>query len=156
MAVSSIIQPTVFPTLDDLVSSVPREHSNETTFRTRGFSFATNHVAFPRGRDDLLKSYSRFIASYTGRCEVAFQYVLRIQLHHTVQAHIIQAGKFEEELFSDDGRSDGYFIDVLQHEEEDTTSFDFGFELMADVDNFASIKASPQLNCVSIFCLWFT
>jgi hypothetical protein len=153
MTVSSIIQPTIFPRLDDRVSHIPREHNKEITFRRRDFSFATNHVGFPRGRDDLLESYSRFIATYTGRCEVAFQYVLRTQLHQTIGTQTIQARNIEGELSLDDEGSDAYFIDVLQHEEEDTMSYDFGLELIADVDNFASVEVPPQLNCVSIFCL---
>ncbi|KAI4839864.1 acetyl-CoA synthetase-like protein [Aureobasidium sp. EXF-8845] len=156
MAVSSIIQPTVFPTLDDRVSPIQRKHRNETTSRKRDLSFTANHIAFPRGRDDLLESYSRFIASYTGRRGVAFQYVLRTQLYHAIESQAIQARRIEEEPPSDDERSDAYIIDVLQHGQDDTTSYDFGLELIADVNNFASVEAPSQLHCVSIFSLWFT
>lgn len=150
MAVSFTIQPPVFPRLHDLVSSVPRENNGETTLKQLDFSFATNHVALPRGRDDLLASYSQFIASYTGDSEVTFQYALRTQLHHTVQGQIIQARCIDEQDLAYYEGPDRCIFEIVQHKEEDPKRFDFGLELIADVDNFASVEAPPQLECVSV------
>jgi hypothetical protein len=150
MADSSIIQPTTFPRLDDLLSPIQHEDIDETQYKQREFSFAINHVPCPRGRDALLKSYSQFVASYTSESEVTFQYALRTQLHHTVQGQIIQARCIDEQDLAYYEGPDRCIFEIVQHKEEDPKRFDFGLELIADVDNFASVEAPPQLKCVSV------
>lgn len=151
MADSSIIRPTSFPKLDNLLSYVQHQNNEEAQYKRRDFSFATNHVPCPRGRDALLKNYSQFIAFYTGECEVAYQYVLRTQLHHAVQPQIIQARAMDTEVLLDHKTNNDYTFDIIQPEERHTTSFDFGLEIVADVDNFISTEAPALLNCVSMF-----
>lgn len=150
MADSSIIRPTAFPRLDDLSSPVLFEDRNETQYKRHNFSFATDHIPCPRGRDALLKGYSRFVASYAGECEVAFQYALRTQLYDAVEPRIIQARTVDPEIWLDHEDIKDYVFDTVHPEEGNTTIFDFGFEIIADVDNFASIEAPPLLHCVSI------
>jgi len=151
MSDTSNIQPTVFPRLDNLSSSVQSEANDEVQYKQRHFSFATNHVPCPRGKDALLKDYCQFIAFYTGECEVAYQYALRTQTHHAVEPQIIQARKIDTEILSGHKTNNDYTFEIIHPEEEDTVSFDFGFEIVADVDNFISTEAPPLLNCVSIF-----
>ena len=149
MAEPSDIRPTAFPRLDNLLSSVQHEGNDEVQYKQRDFSFATNHVPCPRGRDALLKDYSEFIAFYTGECEVAYQYALRTQIHHAVEPQIIQARAMDTEILSDHKTNKDYTLGIIQPEEGHTTSFDFGLEIVADVDNFISTEAPPLLNCVS-------
>jgi len=153
MADPSIIWPTAIPRLDNLLSSVQHEDNDEAQHKRRDFSFATNHVPCPRGRDALLKDYSEFVAFYTGECEVAYQYALRTQLHHAVEPQIIQARAMDTEILSGHKTNNDYALDIIQPEEGDTTSFGFGLEIVADVDNFISTEAPALLNCVSMFVL---
>jgi hypothetical protein len=154
MADSSIIQPTTFPRLDDLLSPIQHEDIDETQYKQREFSFAINHVPCPRGRDALLKSYSQFVASYTSESEVTFQYALRTELYHASESQVIQAKSATREMTSGHKQSDDYMFDIIQHKEEETTRFDFGLEIVADVDNFASAEAPALLSCVSLPFLW--
>jgi len=149
MADSSIIRPTAFPRLDNLLSSVQHEGNDEVQYKQRDFSFTTHHVPCPRGRDALLEDYSQFIAFYTGECEVTYQYALRTQLYHAVEPQIIRARAMDTEVLSDHKTNNDYTFDIIHPEEGDTTSFDFGLEIVADVDNFISTEAPPLLNCVS-------
>ncbi|KAG9602741.1 acetyl-CoA synthetase-like protein, partial [Aureobasidium melanogenum] len=130
MASSSIIQPTAFPRLDDLWTPIQREHNDQTAYKRLDFSFTTNQEAHPRGREDLLKSYSQFIASYTGQSEVTFQ-------------------TFDGSAVSGSDMTDDYLLDLVQHtqHQEDTKAFDFGLEIIADVDNFDSTEAPVLLSC---------
>ncbi|KAG9613762.1 acetyl-CoA synthetase-like protein, partial [Aureobasidium melanogenum] len=130
MASSSIIQSTAFPRLDDLWTPIQREHNDQTAYKRLDFSFSSNQKACPRGKDDLLKSYSQFIASYTGQSEITFQ---------TLDANAV----------SGPDMTDDYVLDLVQHSQhqEDTKTFDFGLEIIADVDNFESTEAPVILSC---------
>lgn len=152
MASSSIIQPTAFPRLDDLWTPNQREHNDQTAYKRLDHSFTTNQKACPRGRDDLLKSYSQFIASYTGQSEITFQYALRTEIHKPVEPHVIQCKTFDESAVSGSDLTDDYVLDLVQHSQhqEDTKAFDFGLEIIADVDNFDSTEAPLLLSSVSI------
>jgi hypothetical protein len=156
MADSSIIQPTTFPRLSDLLSPIQHEDIDETRYKQRKFSFATNYVPCPKGREALLKSYSQFVATYTGESEVTFQYALRTALYHAFEPQVIQAKAFTGEISSEHEQPHDYMFDIIQHEEEDTTNFDFGLEIIADVDNFTSADAPVLLSCVSVSSLWLT
>ncbi|KAI4745378.1 acetyl-CoA synthetase-like protein [Aureobasidium sp. EXF-12298] len=147
MADSSIIQPTTFPRLNDLLSPIQHEDIDEAQYKQREFSFASNHVPCPKGRDALLKSYSQFVASYTGESEVTFQYALRTQLYHAFEPQVHQAKAFTGNISSEHEQPHDYMFDIIQHDEEDTTNFDFGFEIIADVDNFASAETPALLSC---------
>jgi hypothetical protein len=48
--------------------------------------------------------------------------------------------------------TDDYVLDLVQHSQhqEDTKAFDFGLEIIADVDNFDSTEAPVLLSSVSI------
>lgn len=151
MADPLIIRPTVFPRLDDLSSPVLREDNDEIQYKRHDFSFATNHIPCPRGRNALLKDYSRFIASYTGECEVSFQHSLRTKLLDVVEPQTIQARAIDTGAFPDHEEIDDHTFRIIHPEEGDTTTFDFGLEIIADVDNFMSREASPLLHCVSEF-----
>ena len=150
MACSLITRPTVFPRLDDLLSPIQLDDNCDTRYKRFDFSFATNRVPCQRGRDALLKDYSRFIASYTGEGEVTFQYALRKQLQCAVESQVIQTRMIKPEGFSDHENMDDYTFNISHLKDGDTASFDFGFEIVADVDNFISAGASPLLHCVSI------
>lgn len=153
MANSSILQPTAFPRLDDLYSSDEREQNGQTTYKTLAFSFTTNWEARPKGRDDLLTSYSQFITSYTGQSDVTFQYALRTQLYKPVEPETFQFRTSNEQAVSDNELTDDYVLDLSQHTQyqtEDTMTFDFGLEIVADVDRFSSAEVPALLNCVSI------
>ncbi|KAI4761094.1 acetyl-CoA synthetase-like protein [Aureobasidium sp. EXF-3400] len=147
MADSSIIQPTTFPRLSDLLSPIQHEDIDETRYKQRKFSFATNYVPCPKGREALLKSYSQFVATYTGESEVTFQYALRTALYHAFEPQVIQAKAFTGEISSEHEQPHDYMFDIIQHEEEDTTNFDFGLEIIADVDSFSSAEAPALLSC---------
>lgn len=155
MASSSTIQPTTFPRLDDLWSPARHEHNDQTAYKRLDLSFTKHQKARPRGKGDLLKSYSRFIAIYTGQSEVTFQYALRTEIHKPVEPHVIQCRTFDESAVSGSDMTDDYVLDLVQHtqHQEDTKAFDFGLEIIADVNNFDSTEAPTLLNCVSIFCL---
>jgi hypothetical protein len=156
MADSSIIQLTTFPRLSDLLSPIQHEDIDETRYKQRKFGFATNHVRCPKGRDALLKSYSQFVATYTGESEVTFQYALRTQLYHVFEPQVIQAKAFTGKISSEHEQPHDYMFDIIQHEEADTTNFDFGLEIIADVDNFASAEAPVLLSCVSLPSFWLS
>ena len=69
---SSTIRPTAFPRFDTL-SADPRQVSlredGAPEYRRRQYSYAHDVSAQPKGRNALLQSYSRFIASFTGESE---------------------------------------------------------------------------------------
>lgn len=156
MASSSIIQPTAFPRLDILCSPLQRESNSQKAYKRLAFSFTTAQDAHPKGRDDLLKSYSQFIASYTGQSEITFQYVLRTQLYKPVEPQIFQSRTYDEQAISDSDRTHDYVLDLVHHiqqQTQTTTTFDFGLEIVADVDHFLSAEAPALLSCVSIICI---
>lgn len=147
MADPSFIRPTAFPRLDDLSLPILCEDHNETQYKRHDFSFATNYIPCPRGRDALLEDYSQFIAAYTVECEVTFQYALRTQLYDEVEPKTIQARTIDTETLSDHGDIKDYTFNIMHPEEG---RFDFGLEVVAVVDNFISTEIPPLLDCVSI------
>lgn len=152
MASSSIIQHTAFPRLDDLFSATERERNGQTTHKKLAFSFTTNWEARPKCREDILRSYSHFIASYTGQSEITFQYALRTQIQKSVEPHIVRLRTSDDDAASCSDTTDDYVLDSINHsQEEDMQAFDFGLEIVADVNNFESAEAPALLSCVSIF-----
>ncbi|KAI5242094.1 acetyl-CoA synthetase-like protein [Aureobasidium subglaciale] len=148
MAESLIVQPTRFPRFDTFAAS--REGQNERSeHRTRDFSFATNGVPRPSSKDALIQSYSEFLASYTGQHAVAYQYTLRTNLDKPSEVQIIQAKTVEESTVPVIEKICRHAFITTDYTNEGDEIFDFGLELLADVDQFESIKSSSFLDCVS-------
>ncbi|KAI5198753.1 acetyl-CoA synthetase-like protein [Aureobasidium subglaciale] len=146
MAESLIIQPTRFPRFDTF--AVPREEHNERSdYRTRDFSFATSGVSRPRSKDALIQSYSEFLTSYTGQHEVAYQYTLRTSLDKPSEVQIIQAKTVEESTVPAIERPCCFAFNTSEHTNRGEEAFDFGLELLADIDQFESAKSSSSLDC---------
>lgn len=154
MADSSLdSRPTVFPRFDTLATPARRERNDNRQCSRRAFYYATNPVARPKSRDALLQSYTQFITSYTGESEVTFQYALRTRLDKPLESQIVQAKILNGQTVSEIEQTDDCVLDVVQPHEDVTEAFDFGLEILADVDNFDSAKAPTLLDCVSAPCL---
>ncbi|KAI5245430.1 acetyl-CoA synthetase-like protein [Aureobasidium subglaciale] len=146
MAESLIIQPTIFPRFDTFAAS--REGRNEQSeHRTQDFSFATNGVPRPRSKDALIQSYSEFLTSYTGQHAIAYQYTLRTNLDKPSEVQIIQAKTSEMITVPEVGRTCNYASMTSKHTNRSEETFDFGLELLADVNRFESTKSPSFLDC---------
>ncbi|THZ23114.1 acetyl-CoA synthetase-like protein [Aureobasidium pullulans] len=140
-------RPTVFPRFDTLATPARRERNGKRQCGRRAFYYATNPVARPKSRDALLQSYTQFITSYTGESEVTFQYALRTRLEKPLESQIIQAKILNGQTVSEIEQTDDCVLGVFQPHEDGTEAFDFGLEILADVDNFNSAKAPTLLDC---------
>lgn len=147
------IQPTVFPRFDSLVAPVQRERNDKRQYSRRAFYYATNPIARPKSRDYLIKSYSQFITSYTGDLKIAFQYALRTRLDKPLESQIIQAKILGGQTVSETEQTDDCVFEKFHHNQDDPETFDFGIEILADVDNFDSTRVPTLLDCVSILTL---
>lgn len=149
---SSTIQPTAFPRFDTLSADSRQVSSREDgapEYRRRQYSYARDISAQPKGRNALLQSYSRFIASFTGESEVCFQFALRSSLRDS-RPEIVQAAVIDRPR-SGDGNSQNSSectVDTAPSKSPDHDTFGFGLELLADPDHFSTISESPIIQAV--------
>lgn len=131
------IGPTAFPRLDTLSANrgPRRQHP---IYRRREQSYANNLKEQPRGKTGLLQGFSRFIAALTGEEEVCFKFIIR-------NDYVVSSAP---EIVAAEVSRDSIEIDQQQQTLDNVEHFDFGLELLADLDNF-DYNESLQLDCVS-------
>jgi hypothetical protein len=135
-----IIPPTAFPRLDTTFSAQVASINNAQRKR-RDFHFnPSSGRPAPKGKQQLLKAYARFISTFVGDSEVCFEYALRNSLDAKVQTSPIQAGVANE--------PENTTIEESPSLEDASSSFGFGLEILADPECFDTANVEPQLHNV--------
>lgn len=141
---------TTFPRLDTLSGNARSDHPVSTDWRWKRHSYLTSPAACPKGRHALLRGYSRFITALTGEPRIGFRFALRTALSERSEQQHVKAVVSDNEPEAEAGSVNSCILSLsAAGEDEEYPDSDFGFELLADPDDFDSFKSEVQLDCVS-------
>lgn len=141
---------TTFPRLDTLSGDARSDHPVPTDWRWKRHSYLNSPAACPKGKRALLQGYSRFITALTGEPRIGFRFALRTVLTEQSEQQHVKAVVSDDEPEAKAGSADNCVLSLSAAEEdEEGPGSDFGFELLADPDDFESSESEIQLDCVS-------